>query len=75
MVSTMADAEEGAQVPPPLFLDQTEAWRSQKIFFGRPSPTPLFQCLDDHPPPYLVWIRHCSMPTAVFWKTNKTQQC
>ena len=47
--------------PPPLFLDQTEAQRAEKNFWGRPGP-PLSQGLNYHPPPpYLkVWIRHCS---------------
>ena len=34
---------------PPLFLDQTEARRAEKIFFFRPGP-PLSQGLDDRPP-------------------------
>ena len=35
----------------PLFLDQTEAQRAEKLF-GRPPPPPLFKGLDDqHPPP------------------------
>ena len=37
---------------PPLFLDQTETWRAEKIFFKPPPPPP---------PPYLkVWIMHRS---------------
>ena len=47
--------------PSPLFLDQTEARRSEKKTFGdRPSPP--YLRLDDQgpPPPYLkFWIRHC----------------
>ena len=44
--------------PPPLFLDQTEARRAEKIFSG--DHPPLSQGLDDRAPPYLkVWIRHC----------------
>ena len=51
----------GEPAPPSLFLDQTEAWRAEKIFFGDHPPTPpLSQGLDDRAPPYLkVWIRHC----------------
>ena len=37
------------QEGPPLFLDQTEARRAEKRFFGDPPPTPLF---------LKVWIRH-----------------
>ena len=39
---------QGAPLPPPLFLDQTEAQRTRKIKFwgGRPAPLPLFQGLD-----------------------------
>ena len=51
---------------PPLFLDQTEAQRAQKNFFGD-WPPPLSQGLDDRSPPppnsllYLnVWIPHCT---------------
>ena len=42
---------------PPLFLDQTEARRTEKNFF---EPPPLSHGLDTPPPPpYLkVWIRH-----------------
>ena len=35
-------------VPPPLFLDQTEARGAEKNFFG--DPPPLSQGLDDPPP-------------------------
>ena len=50
---------------PPIFLDQTEARRTEK-FFWRPG-LPLSKGLDDRPPPpppaYLkVWIRHCPFP-------------
>ena len=42
---------------PPLFLDQTEARRTEKNFFE--PPPPLSHGLDTPPPPYLkVWIRH-----------------
>ena len=34
---------------PPLYLDQTEARKAEKYFFGRPPPL-LSQGLDDHPP-------------------------
>ena len=63
--STVADPGEGpgGVRPLPLFLDQTEARRAKKHFFGRPPPPPpISKDLDDrHPPPlppYLkVWIR------------------
>ena len=49
---------------PPLFLDQNEARRTEKIFF-KAGPGPLSEGLDDRPtpppppPPYLkVWICH-----------------
>ena len=41
----MADRGEG---PPPLFLDQTEARRAEKVFFET-APPPLSQGLDDRP--------------------------
>ena len=52
----------GAQTAPPrpLFLDQTEAQRAEKNFFGAPPPR-LSKGLDN-PPPYLkVWICHCTI--------------
>ena len=46
---------------PPLFLDQTQAQRGEKIL--RERPPPLSQGLDDRPPPDMkVWIRHCYPP-------------
>ena len=43
---------------PLLFLDQTEAQRAEKIFFGDPPPYQRFWMTV--PPPYLkVWMRHC----------------
>ena len=46
----------------PLFLDQTEARRAEKSFFGDRAPL-VSLGLDDRPPPlYLkVWIRHCTV--------------
>ena len=42
---------------PPLFLDQTEARRTEKKFFEPPPPPYLMVWIP--PPPYLkVWIRH-----------------
>ena len=43
----------GGAARPPLFLDQTEARRAEKDFFGDrpPHPPPLSQGLDDHPAP------------------------
>ena len=63
----MADPREGCAPPsPPLFLDQTDAQRAEKFFFGgggdRALPY-LRVCMTTlpHPTPYLkVWIRHCS---------------
>ena len=36
--------------PSPLFLDQTEAWKAEKIFLETPFPPPLSEGLD---PPLL----------------------
>ena len=45
----------------PLFLDQTEARRAEKSFFGDRAPL-VSLGLDDRPPLYLkVWIRHCTV--------------
>ena len=41
-----------ARSPPPLFLDQTETQRAEKIFLET-SPPPLFKVLDDAPSPPL----------------------
>ena len=61
---TVVDPGQGPGKPaPPLFLDQTEAWRAEKKFFLDHS-SPLFQGLDDRPPPPLylkVWICHCAI--------------
>ena len=46
------DPEEGpGGAWPPVFLDQTEAWRGRKKFLGRPPPPPppLPKDLDDFP--------------------------
>ena len=44
----------------PLFLDQTEARRAEKIFLTPVPPPLLSKGLDDRPPSYLkIWIRHC----------------
>ena len=47
----------GGARSPPLFLDQTEDRRAEKIFFAT-APPPLSQGLDDRPStPYLgVWM-------------------
>ena len=61
----MVDPGEGprgpAPSPPPtLFLDQTEAQRTEKFFLETTPPSPLFKGLDCQPPRYLkVWIWHC----------------
>ena len=55
----------GSRGGPPLFLDQSEAQRAEKMFLGKRPPLP-----PQEPPPYLrvwmtgaplylkVWIRH-----------------
>ena len=49
----------GTCSPPPLFLDQTEAQKAKKKFFGDHPPPPLSKGLDDRAPTYLkVWIQH-----------------
>ena len=59
----VVDPGEGPGVPSPslfpLLLDQTEARRAKKNFFGdHPPPRHLSQGLDDRAPRYLkVWIR------------------
>ena len=51
----------GTWPPPPLFLDQAEARRVEKIFWGDRPPS-LSEGLDDPQPPPppdpKVWIRH-----------------
>ena len=54
----------GSGGAPPLFLDQNETRRADKLFFFLRPPPPLSPGLNDCPPPphsfYLkVWIRHC----------------
>ena len=48
----------------PLFLDQTETRRAEKIFLGDRHPPYLRVWMTwTPPPPYLkVWIRHCYLP-------------
>ena len=46
----MADPGEG---PPFLCLDETEARRAKKYFFGDRPPPPFSKDLDDRPPPPL----------------------
>ena len=54
--------ERGPGVPPPLLLDQTEAQRGEKNFFGDRAPRYLRVWINA-PPPYLkVWIWHCQLP-------------
>ena len=44
----------------PLFLDQTETRRAEKIFLGDRLPPYLRVWMTRTPPPYLkVWIQHC----------------
>ena len=54
--------------PPPLFLDQTEPQRAEKMFFWKPSRVPLISWSGSPnpppppPPPHLkVWICHCQV--------------
>ena len=45
----------------PLFLDQTEARRAEKSFFGDRAPSYLWVWMTTPPHLYLkVWIRHCT---------------
>ena len=47
----------------PLFLDQTETRRAEKIFLGDRLPPPYLRVWMTWTPPYLkVWIRHCYLP-------------
>ena len=61
----MVDPGEGprgpAPSPPPtLFLDQTEAQRTEKFFWRLPPPLPYLRVWIANPPRYLkVWIWHC----------------
>ena len=67
-MSAVADPRRGGGGPggsaTPLFLDQTEARRAEKILFLETGPPPLSKGLDDqtppppHPPYLKVWIRH-----------------
>ena len=52
----MADLGEGpgGAAPHPLFLDQTEARRADKILGEIGLPHPLSKGLDDQPPPSLI---------------------
>ena len=58
----MADPGKGPKwpaLPPPLFLDQNEAQRGNKIFFRDRTP-PYLRVWMTAPPSYLkVWIHHC----------------
>ena len=51
----------------PLFLDQTEAQRAEKIFL---IPPPLSQGLDDRAPPYLKVLIRYWISRAIFRKTS-----
>ena len=54
IISTVQDPGKGSGGPAPLFLDQTEAQRAEKILFGdRPPLLPLSKCVDDWAPPPL----------------------
>ena len=47
---SVADPGEEPRGQPPLFLDQTEARRAEKVFLGGGPGPPLSMCLDDQPP-------------------------
>ena len=67
MIVTVVDPGKGPRgVRAPLFLDQTEAQKTKKIFLETP---PFLRVWMTPPPPspspYLkVWIRHCIKPRA-----------
>ena len=68
--SSVVDPGEGLRGP--LFLDQTEARRVEKIFFE--TAAPLSQGLYDRPPPFpylKVWIRLCSCHLYILLTTLK----
>ena len=71
-VSTaVADPWEGQGARPSLFLDHTEAWRTEKNFLetGPPPFLRVWRLLPPPPAPHLtVWIRHCTVPFK--WKAN-----
>ena len=52
----------GAQVLPPLFLDQTEAWRAENFFFSRPGSLP---------PLSVIW--RSGSATGYYLKNETTQ--
>ena len=60
MLITVGDPGEPPPPPPvPLFLDQTETRRAEKIRFGDRPPFFLRVWMTAPPPPYLkVWIRY-----------------
>ena len=62
LLEPVVDPEEGPDwpAPPPPILDQTEAQRTEKTFFGDCPPTPPSKGLDDRSPYLKVWIWHCS---------------
>ena len=53
---TVADPGEGPGGPAPLLLDQTDAQRAEKHFFWD-RPPPLYQGLDDLPPPPTHYLK------------------
>ena len=67
--SSLADPREGRGGP--LFLDQTEARRVEKMFW-RPPPPYLRVWMTPPPFPYLkVWIRYCSCHLYILLTTLK----
>ena len=62
MNTAVVDPGKGPGEPsPPLFLDQTETWKAEKIFL-RPA-APYLRVWMTAPPPHLYWkvhIRHCT---------------
>ena len=52
----------GGQVPAPyFFFSKMRPEGPKKFIFETGAPPPLSQCLDDHPPYLMVWIRHRSL--------------
>ena len=56
------------ELSPPLFLDQTEAWRVKKMFLEAGSP--LSQSLDGRPPPHPLFLKVSSRHFQVKLKTK-----
>ena len=65
----MADPGEGpGPAPPPLFLDQTEARKAEKIIFLRPGPSPYLSVWMTVPRPPFIW--RCGSATVSMYNTS-----